>query len=880
MSVIRRFNFLGQARIDAPDLRSVDSAAAHDFDVLAGKIMTGRAPIVVKGLTIATQNTFGFPPTNLILTTAGALVLHYGATEAGTMLEVPDSQPDEQLISTNARVIGSFAAAANNYIGIDYTRVEDATSSDQTKFLSANTLSEVVQSAAKGIVLDYKIIISTTPFSLTPNVCPIAIVLTDSLGNVAAITDARNLFGRLSYGGDVPNSNSGYTWGDSTRAENANTYTGVTSSPFQGGDKEIGDLKSWMDAVMHVLWEAKSGQHWYSQTSRDNIKLACTPTVFALTGDNFDLITTPGELAWTGLEVVFENSTVNHNVIEDGSVLWSDGKCLYIDIDRSQSATALIAQVGDLTSLPAPVIPGSRIIIAWKLDGSTYIRDRSFELTRVVPAATTSALGIVKLNKVAKGGPSDPSPTVVAITANGSAVVDATLGGGASAFVGRGDGAGTGITATGGATGNGGDFTGGSTSGWGVTATGIGGYGGVRGQASDTGGAGIYGQGGANGIGGQFYGGSVSGPGIVAFSNLTGNGGTFYSGTVSGYGVSATGRGGQAAVFAQGSGASAGVYSTGGATGNGGTFYGGTVSGYGVSATGSAATAPLHLGPSAQPTGAHVVGDMYMSSSGVLFSCTSAGTPGTWVAEVLTNDSRLSDSRAPNGTATGDLAGSYPGPTIATAAVTLAKMANLAQDQFIGRVTASTGVPETATITAAARTVLDDSTVNDMLTTLGGTTYTGTGGIVRAVLPTFTNPGGDAAQFGNPAGGVTPVFLGGSNIEYNIPIVNRLVPNNIAKAWGCISYSGGAITINSGVNIDTVGFAAVGHIRVLLKSGMLSSPQMAVIVTGALTGAFQIHGWQPVDDMRFDVVAYTGVAEPVDMSTGSGSFNFAVFGNQ
>ena len=51
--------------------------------------------------------------------------------------------------------------------------------------------------------------------------------------------------------------------------------------------------------------------------------------------------------------------------------------------------------------------------------------------------------------------------------------------------------------------------------------------------------------------------------------------------------------------------------------------------------------------------------------------------------------------------------------------VTLAKLADLAQDQFIGRVTASTGVPETATITAAARTVLDDTTTAAMLTTLG-----------------------------------------------------------------------------------------------------------------------------------------------------------------
>lgn len=52
-------------------------------------------------------------------------------------------------------------------------------------------------------------------------------------------------------------------------------------------------------------------------------------------------------------------------------------------------------------------------------------------------------------------------------------------------------------------------------------------------------------------------------------------------------------------------------------------------------------------------------------------------------------------------------------------AVTLAKMANLAQDLFIGRTTASTGVPETATITAAARTVLDDASVAAMATTLG-----------------------------------------------------------------------------------------------------------------------------------------------------------------
>lgn len=70
--------------------------------------------------------------------------------------------------------------------------------------------------------------------------------------------------------------------------------------------------------------------------------------------------------------------------------------------------------------------------------------------------------------------------------------------------------------------------------------------------------------------------------------------------------------------------------------------------------------------------------------------------------------------------------------TVDNSAITLAKMANLAQDQVIMRVTASTGVPETATITAAARTVLDDANVAAMRTTLGADAVTSAGtGLTR-----------------------------------------------------------------------------------------------------------------------------------------------------
>jgi len=57
--------------------------------------------------------------------------------------------------------------------------------------------------------------------------------------------------------------------------------------------------------------------------------------------------------------------------------------------------------------------------------------------------------------------------------------------------------------------------------------------------------------------------------------------------------------------------------------------------------------------------------------------------------------------------------------TIATAAVSLAKMADLAQDKIIGRATASTGVPEAIACTAAGRALLDDASAADQRTTLG-----------------------------------------------------------------------------------------------------------------------------------------------------------------
>lgn len=144
--------------------------------------------------------------------------------------------------------------------------------------------------------------------------------------------------------------------------------------------------------------------------------------------------------------------------------------------------------------------------------------------------------------------------------------------------------------------------------------------------------------------------------------------------------------------------------------------------------------------------------------------------------------------------------------TIDNSAVTLAKMANLAQDQFIGRTTASTGVPQTATITAAARTVLDDTTVANMVNTLGGATSTGTGGLVRATSPTFVTPilGTPTSVTLTNATGL-PIASGVSGLGTGIATALAI---NTGSAGAPVLFNGALGTPSSGTMTNVSGTAA------------------------------------------------------------------------
>lgn len=154
------------------------------------------------------------------------------------------------------------------------------------------------------------------------------------------------------------------------------------------------------------------------------------------------------------------------------------------------------------------------------------------------------------------------------------------------------------------------------------------------------------------------------------------------------------------------------------------------------------------------------------------------GTPSGSNKFVTNDDSRLTDTRTPTD-------GTVTTVKIVDANVTLAKMANLAQDTLIGRATASTGVPETIALTAAGRAIIDDADASAQRTTLGlGTLATQSGTFSGTSSGTNTgdqtNISGNAATVTTNANLTGPVTSVGNATTITADAVSNAMLANMA----------------------------------------------------------------------------------------------------
>jgi hypothetical protein len=402
--MIRNFNFQNNQRLDIPHMKMIESSITHDLQVLAGNIISGNKPIIVKGFTIPVTNVIGNPATSLQMITADSVLIHPLGSEEGSLFTVPSTQPTERLNTNNSKVIGSFASNATNYIGIDLIRVVDTTNSNTVSILSDTTNEEYTQIVSLQKVLDYRIYIQTANFDSTSNICPVAIVVVDSLGNVTSVTDARPLAFRLGVGGTSPSATTPY-YSLPDRTEAPVSYTGTGSSPFTGGDKNITSFRDWMAVVENRIWEGSGGAYWYSPSSVNDIRPAYdTSVMFPQSSGNW--YWNAGNLLWQGLRFIFSNgindayycTVADQTAVSTGLTDLDNGECLYIDIDRSQNVINSPVYKTNFAAMPQPTIPGSRLIIAWKNFDEVYTYGESAPVnsTTLQPASTTS-FGAVKI---------------------------------------------------------------------------------------------------------------------------------------------------------------------------------------------------------------------------------------------------------------------------------------------------------------------------------------------------------------------------------------------------------------------------------------------------------------------------------------------------
>lgn len=318
MAVGRRLNSYSGMRLDIPHLRSIESASSYDFDSLLRGMFTGlNQPYLIRGFKLVIPQSTT-ESQNLTIQVADSAVLHSSASESGTILLTPPGIPNEQLSSgANPKVIGSFLPNAVNYVSLDYRRVVDTNTVDQTAGWSPSQQLEFQRSVPIGRILEYRFVISTSGFSTN---LPLYTIFIDSSNNFVWATKAVPSLFRLGSGGANPNPQNTFKWGNYNNTQstnprkewinedsnlNSNPLTVGTNAPsdaFDYGDFSITNFKEWMDAVMTRVKEITGSDYWYT----DSRMTETNPNAFTTWWDSVgSVMTGAGEISYN---LVLESS--------------------------------------------------------------------------------------------------------------------------------------------------------------------------------------------------------------------------------------------------------------------------------------------------------------------------------------------------------------------------------------------------------------------------------------------------------------------------------------------------------------------------------------------------------------------------------------------
>jgi hypothetical protein len=378
-------------------MRSVESAASNDFDQVIQAVLTGTGNgYIMRGFTISMAGAIGGAASGLQMTVDPGAILHVNSSQSGTFYLVPSGTAPQQLNSaTNTIVDGAFAPSAVNYIGLEYERYIDDATSAQVYLWNPTTNNETTKNAPRATILRYRIKISTSiPAS---NVMPIAMVVTDAGNNVVLVDDCRPLFGRLGKGGFNSDPFNEFSWTQG-RSENPSNSSSNSVDPFYGGDKAIGSLKEWMDAIMTSIKEVKGTTYWYSQSSSgslESIREDLGNTVITGRGSITHAQETAGQINWDeDIEIRVIGSRLAYTLVANASstdITLTDDKAAYITLVRGVTVTPnlvftnsspIITSVGNV-AWTAPLQAGDWIKLGSDTDAGYYQIQSVDSLTQI-----------------------------------------------------------------------------------------------------------------------------------------------------------------------------------------------------------------------------------------------------------------------------------------------------------------------------------------------------------------------------------------------------------------------------------------------------------------------------------------------------------------
>lgn len=343
MSVQRRLNILSQQRLDSSDLKAFESAVSSDFDSLIQAMFTGTAKgYIIRGFTISMIGAIGGAASSLLLNTDPGAILHVNSSQSGTFYLVPTGMQPQPLNSlTNTIVDGAFTPNAINYVGVEYERFIDPTTSAQVYSWDPTQNDESTNNKPRAVVLRFRIKISTGAFASTT--LPIATVITNSSNNVTEITNAKDNLYRLGTGGASPNPFNTFNWLQG-RTENVLSSTDNAIDPFSGGDQSISSMKDWMDAIMSCIQEIKGTTYWYSlgkAGSIESLREDLGNTIVTGKGLINHNAATPGRVNWDeNIYVKVIGSSITYTINANPSstyITLSDDQAAYISLYRGVS---------------------------------------------------------------------------------------------------------------------------------------------------------------------------------------------------------------------------------------------------------------------------------------------------------------------------------------------------------------------------------------------------------------------------------------------------------------------------------------------------------------------------------------------------------------